>query len=177
MNNKLTIVINGRGGVGKDTLCDCAAQYFRVRNISSITPIKEIARMHGWNGEKDLRSRKFLSDLKQVFTDYNDLPNRYMLAQHEEFVASDEQILFVHIRESEQIAAFVKLMSSAPVLTLLIRRNDEHAGEHYGNISDDEVESYPYDYYYDNNAPLEETPERFAALLRRMAKEHGMELT
>ena len=55
--NKLTIVINGKGGVGKDTLC-MSLPHRRVRNISSITPIKEIAAMHGWNGEKDLKSRR-----------------------------------------------------------------------------------------------------------------------
>ncbi len=172
--DKLTIVINGRGGVGKDTLCDCAAQFYRVRNISSVTPIKEIARLHGWNGEKDLKSRKFLSDLKRVFTEYNDLPNRYMMAQHAEFLESDEQILFVHIRESDQIASFVKQMEGHSVLTLLVRRDEGKPVEHYGNASDDDVESYPYDYYYDNDAPLEETPERFATLLKQMARDHKL---
>ncbi|MBO5898445.1 MAG: hypothetical protein J6R04_05490, partial [Clostridia bacterium] len=96
-NNKLTIVINGRGGVGKDTLCDFAAERFRVRNVSSITPIKEIARTHGWNGEKDLRSRKFLSDLKRVFTEYNDLPTQYLANEYRAFCEGDEQIMFAHI--------------------------------------------------------------------------------
>ncbi|MBE6661527.1 MAG: hypothetical protein E7605_09030 [Ruminococcaceae bacterium] len=174
--DKLTIVINGRGGVGKDTLCDFTAQFYRVRNISSVDPIKEIARMHGWNGEKDLKSRKFLSDLKRVFTEYNDLPNRYMMAQHAEFLETDEQILFVHIRESDQIASFVKLMEGHTVLTLLIRRDDGTPVGRYGNVSDDDVESYPYDYYYDNNAPLEDTPDLFATLIAKMAADHGLEL-
>ena len=174
--DKLTIVINGRGGVGKDTLCDFAAQFYRVRNISSVDPIKEIARQHGWNGEKDLKSRKFLSDLKRVFTEYNDLPNRYMMSQHAEFLACDEQILFVHIRESDQIASFVKRMEGHTVLTLLVRRDEGKPVEHYGNVSDDGVESYPYDYYYDNVASLEETPARFAALIRQMAQEHKLVL-
>jgi hypothetical protein len=174
--DKMTIVINGRGGVGKDTLCDCAAAAYRVRNISSVDPIKAIARMHGWNGEKDLKSRKFLSDLKRVFTEYNDLPNRYMMQQHAEFLACDEQILFVHIRESDQIASFVKLMEGHTVLTLLIRRDDGKPVGHYGNVSDDDVESYPYDYYYDNNAPLEETPALFANLIAKMAEDHGLAL-
>ena len=43
---KLTFVINGAGGVGKDTLCDLAAKHFRVYNISTIMPIKDIARSH-----------------------------------------------------------------------------------------------------------------------------------
>lgn len=174
--DKLTIVINGRGGVGKDTLCDFTAQFYRVRNISSVDPIKAIARAHGWNGEKDLRSRKFLSDLKRVFTEYNDLPNRYMMEQHAEFLKTDEQILFVHIRESDQIASFVKLLEGHTVLTLLVRRDEGMPQGRYGNASDDDVESYPYDYYYDNNAPLEDTPALFAALIAKMAKDHELEL-
>ena len=49
---KTVIVINGAGGVGKDTLCDAVALHLPTCNISSITPIKEIARTFGWNGEK-----------------------------------------------------------------------------------------------------------------------------
>ena len=45
---KIVIIINGRGGVGKDTLCDLAAKYFKVEKISAITPIKEIAQNYGW---------------------------------------------------------------------------------------------------------------------------------
>ena len=62
--NKVVIVINGAGGVGKDTLCELASLHFKVFNVSSITPIKEIASMCGWSGAKDDKSRKFLSDLK-----------------------------------------------------------------------------------------------------------------
>ena len=47
---KLTIVINGKGGVGKDTLCRFAAERYKTRNISSITPIKELAAACGWQG-------------------------------------------------------------------------------------------------------------------------------
>ena len=48
---KLTILINGAGGVGKDTLCHIAEARYRVRNVSSNTPIKQIAAHSGWQGE------------------------------------------------------------------------------------------------------------------------------
>ena len=173
--NKLTVVINGRGGVGKDTLCDFAAASFRVRNVSSITPIKEIARQHGWNGEKDLRSRKFLSDLKRTFTEYNDLPTQYLAGEYAAFQCSDEQIMFAHIREGAQIDAFVRAVGGDCV-TLLVRREDESLAGNYGNASDDEVENYPYDYYYDNNIPLEQTGEHFVKALQNIAAERGLVL-
>ena len=50
---KAVLVINGAGGVGKDTLCDLAEKHLKIRNISTITPIKELARMCGWDGSKD----------------------------------------------------------------------------------------------------------------------------
>ena len=70
MRKKLIVVMNGKGGVGKDTLCDSLREKYRVMNISAIDPIKEIARQYGWNGEKDDRARLFLAELKQALTDY-----------------------------------------------------------------------------------------------------------
>ena len=52
MMKKSVVIINGKGGVGKDTLCEVVAKKYSVRNVSSITPIKEIAKIGGWQGEK-----------------------------------------------------------------------------------------------------------------------------
>lgn len=156
---KLVVVINGAGGVGKDTLCGFVAEEYRVRNISSVDPIKELARIAGWEGEKTDRARKMLSDLKRLFTEYNDLPLRYIREQHEQFLKSDEQVMFVHIREPEEIARFVE---TAPeqIRTLLITNSSREPAV-YGNVSDDNVALYQYDGMYDNQYPLEETKELF----------------
>ncbi|MBQ7337842.1 MAG: hypothetical protein IJW40_05220 [Clostridia bacterium] len=161
--NKLTIVINGKGGVGKDTLCLSLTDR-RVRNVSSITPIKEIASQHGWNGEKDLKSRRFLAELKRVFTEYNDLPNRYLVEQYREFLEGDEDILFVHIREADQIKAFVQGVHG-DCITLLVRRDLPETAQGYGNRADDDVENYPYDVIFDNNHPLEQSTVAFSKLI------------
>lgn len=169
---KLTIVINGRGGVGKDTLCNFASSVYKVRNVSSVTPIKEIARLCGWDGQKDDRSRKFLSDLKQLTTDYNDFPNQYIVKEHDAFLKSDEEIMFIHIREGEQIVHFCESIQNACV-TLLIQRD---LGKlYYGNRSDDEVESIPYDYVYQNNLPLEAAKMDFLTFLKKMIHESAIE--
>ena len=160
---KKVIVINGRGGAGKDTLCGLAAETYRVRNVSSITPIKNIAGQVGWEGGKEDRDRKFLADLKQLVTEYNDFPNEYLLAQCREFMSTDEELMFVHIREPEQIAHFVAT-AGCGVLTLLIRRDT--GKELYGNAADDNVEKYSYDLIYENNKPLEEAGEDFRRFLR-----------
>ena len=163
-NKKLTIIINGKGGVGKDALCDSLAARYRVCNRSSITPIKEIARQHGWNGEKDFRSRRFLAELKRVFSEYNDLPTKYLLDEHAKFMQSNDEVLFVHIREADQIATFV-LAIGGNCKTLLIRRDVEGSQGVYGNRADDNVEDYPYDIIFDNNKLFEESSSDFAALI------------
>ncbi len=161
---KIVIIINGNGGAGKDTLCDFAGEVYDTMNISAITPIKEIAKANGWNGEKDAKSRKFLADLKQIFVEYNDLPCQYLKNEYEKFKESSAQILFVHIREGEEIDKFRKCVE-LPCVALLIRRKSE--AENWGNASDDNVENYTYDYTYNNDKPLEEAKEDFIAFLEQ----------
>ena len=167
---KLVVVINGAGGVGKDTLCNFAAEEYRVRNVSSVDPIKDLARIAGWEGEKSDRARKMLSDLKRLFTEYNDLPLRYIREQYQQFLKSDEQVMFVHIREPEEIRRFVE---TAPehIRTLLITNSSRQISV-YGNVSDDNVALYQYDGVYDNKYPLEDTKEIFLIFFRRFFEKY-----
>ncbi len=162
---KIVIIINGRGGVGKDTLCDFAASAFKVKNVSSITPIKEIAAQHGWNGEKDLKSRKFLFELKNAFTEYCDLPTKYLLDKYAEFEKSDEQIMFAHIREKDQIIHFKQKVSEigGQCISLLIKRGE---ASHYGNDADDNVECFDYDLVYNNDKELDLAKDDFIDFLK-----------
>lgn len=168
--NKIVIIINGRGGVGKDTLCDAAAKYYAVENISSITPIKELAKLCGWDGEKDDKSRKFLSDLKQLLMEYNDYPNQYLVDRYHDFLNSDKEIMFVHIRECQEIEKF-KASIQIPCVTLLVERFNGTV-THWGNASDDEVENYKYDYIFDNNESLEVSEKKFIVFLRNILQEY-----
>ena len=167
--DKVAIVINGAGGVGKDTLCELAAKHFKVKNISSITPIKEIAALCGWDGTKDNKARKFLSDLKNLCVEYNNYPTVWAKARYDEFLSSDDDIMFVHIREPEEIAKFVAA-TDEKAKTLLVRGGKRMSNEKYGNISDDGVENYPYDYYFLNEASLDEAERDFVALLKTVLK-------
>ena len=162
---KIVIIINGNGGVGKDTLCDFASEKYTVTNISAITPIKNIAYQFGWRGEKDQKSRKFLADLKKTFIEYNDLPYRYLVGEYEKFLHNDTQILFVHIREGEEIERF-KQHVEIPCVTLLVRRN--MLSKSWGNDSDDNVENYTYDYVYNNDKTLEEAQNDFLSFLQEI---------
>ncbi len=145
---KLVIVINGSAGVGKDTICETVGRHYRVMNVSSIDPIKRIASENGWNGSKDEKSRRFLADLKQLFVDFNDLPQRYLMERYRDFLGGDREILFVHIREPQEIAKFKSSVGEGCV-TLLVRGR-ERARKAWNNAADDAVENYKYDYYYVN---------------------------
>ena len=171
---KTVIVINGAGGVGKDTLCKMAENHYAVKNISSIDPIKAIAAQTGWKGEKTDKARKFLADLKQLTIAYNDYPLNWLKEQYELFLKSEYDILFVHIREPKEIAKFVEAIPGR-VLTLLVRGGKNfvasRGGKEYGNAADDEVEQYTYDYYFLNDHPLSETDDLFYACLKEMLGE------
>ncbi len=164
---KAVLVINGAGGVGKDTLCSLAEKYIKIRNISTITPIKDIARMCGWNGSKDDKSRKFLADMKQLTVAYNDFPTRWALDIFREFLKSDEQILFVHIREPEEISKFISATEGF-AKALLVRGGNRMKKSHYGNSADDCVENYRYDYYFMNDKSIKEAETSFTALLYKI---------
>ena len=171
LNDKIVIVINGKGGVGKDALCELAARLFYVKTISSITPVKQVAALCGWKGEKDGKARKFLADLKQLLIAYNDLPNQYLAREVQAFRRDPAlDILFVHIREAEQIDAFLRL-TGGKAATLLVRSGRPGLSAVYGNSADDDVEQYQYGYIFDNDCALEDLPrevERFmTALLER----------
>ena len=89
---KKIIVINGKGGVGKDTLCEITKKYYRTVIVSSIDPIKNIANQIGWDGTKDPKSRKLLSDLKRLCIEYNDFPTRYLVKEVCRFLEGEEEI-------------------------------------------------------------------------------------
>ena len=176
---KLVIVINGSAESGKDTLCNLAAKHYRCQNHSSIDPIKEMARVAGWFGIKDSKSRKMLSDLKSLMISYNDLPTKYLIRKYYEFERSDDDILFVHIREPEEINKFLDaLRPSEDIamrnLTILVRRSA--APKVVGNDSDDGVGDYNYDLTFTNDTDLEMAEDKFVHVLETAIRFLGLHI-
>lgn len=139
----------------------------KQKKISSITPVLKIAKAGGWNGDKDDKSRKLLSDLKHLFTNYNDLSFHYLKSQTEEFLLSDDKMLFIHMREPEEISKYLKYAADINLYckTLLIKRDTmEH--KIYGNDADDMVDYYHYDTIYKNNLPLTEAEKDFITFFK-----------
>lgn len=155
--NKKIIVINGSGGVGKDTFVEFCSEFAKVKNISSVDKVKEAAEiLVGWNGEKDDKSRKLLVDLKQLSIAYNDYPITYIKNEADDFLANPEQqIMFVHIREISEIKKVKEILKAK---TLLI--TSSRVEKILTNQSDANVDQYEYDIYMTNDGTLEELREK-----------------
>lgn len=166
---KFIIIINGSGGIGKDTFVDLCSKYASVINYSSVKEIKEIATQLGWTGGKTEKDRKFLSDLKLLSADYNDFPYRCILKQIKNFLNQDEkEILFIHSRNIPEIERIVKEFSHE-IFTLLITR--EQVEKITSNIADADVENYNYDFIISNNGSINELDgiaKNFVSSLRTM---------
>ena len=157
---KHIIIINGKGGSGKDTCIEFVSKEYpsKVINISTIDCIKEIARFCGWSGAKENRDRKFLSDLKQLVSDYSDIPHTSTMNLAETFIKySPYEIMFIHCREPENISRLFQDIckmcekyGDCICNTLLIKRPSIDS-ENLGNASDDDVENYSYDYVFNNS--------------------------
>ena len=139
--NKQIIIINGTGGSGKDTFIERVAQYAKVYNISSVDKVKEVARVIGWEGKKSDKDRKFLSDLKRLTTEYNDMAYNDIKAGVDKFRKTDEEIMFIHIREPEEIERAARNFGAK---TLLVKRMG--LTNITTNYSDASVDHYEYDY-------------------------------
>lgn len=138
---KKIVVINGTGGCGKDTFVEFCSKYANVYNFSSIDKVKEVAKVVGWTGKKTEKDRKFLSDLKKLTTEYNDMAFNSIKDAVNIFNNSNDDIMFIHIREPEEIKRAVDAFNA---LSLLIKR--ENQNKITSNYSDASVEDYNYDY-------------------------------
>ena len=153
---KNIVIINGTGRAGKDTFVSFCSEFVKVLNVSSVDKVKEAAKiLVGWNGEKDEVSRKLLVDLKRLSVEYNDAPTKYIESMAENFRDSDEELMFVHIREAEEIEKTKKLLNAK---TLLI--TNPRVQIITSNDSDGKVNEYNYDYYILNDGTLEDLKEK-----------------
>lgn len=157
---KKVYIINGSGGVGKDTFVEMVTihlnDYYKklgtVINFSSVDKVKEIAKYIGWNGSKSEKDRKFLSDLKFLTSEYCDLPFNSMKEKYEYFMSDkcNAKVLFLHIREPEEIEK-AKIEFSAK--TIIITRNSiKHITS---NEADKNVFDYNYDYTIENDSDFD----------------------
>ena len=160
------VVVNGRPGVGKsefERLCAQRCGLFGqevgftpdkklyVDIISTVDFVKEIAYACGWDGSKTMENRKFLSDLKSLLTEWNDVPNAIIEKHVQSLPDTLDWIVFVDCREPTEIQ---KLKERLNATTVLIRRESVENNE-TSNQADANVFDYNYDVTIYNNGSLD----------------------
>ena len=161
---KQIVILNGTGGSGKDTFINLCKKYCSVSSVSSVDKVKIAAEYLGWNGSKTDKDRKFLSDLKDLSTNYNDLPFSDIIKKIDEFNNDNNQILFVKLREPSEIK---KLASLYEAKTALIKRKDGKIIT--SNRADALIENYNYDYVI-VNGKLDEFEEKARKFVEEILK-------
>lgn len=165
---KEIIVINGSGGKGKDSFVEFVSRYLKTENISSVDKIKEAAKILGWSGGKEDNDRLFLSNLKQLSKEYNDYPYEYVANEIVKFLKDNEEVMFIHIREPEEIE---RIVSDFNAKTLLVRNSN--VLDIKTNYSDANVENYDYDFYIENNGNLEDLEYKAKKFAKDLLREGG----
>ena len=156
-------IVNGAPGCGKTTfenLCQELVKYRAVDIYSTIDFVKDVAKYCGWNGEKTPENRKFLSDLKRLLTEWDNVPYKDTVRFVEHSIQSfrdhdyrdNEYAIFLDCREPEEIT---KLKVALSAKTILIRRESSEQIS-TSNASDRDVLDYEYDVVIDNNGSLDD---------------------
>ena len=172
------VIINGIGGSGKDTFVElCQKHCHWCLNVSTVDFVKDVANFCGWDGNKNAKNRKFLSDLKDLLTEWDDVPftkvcKKISLFESEmkmyDFDPNKDGIVFIHCREPKEISRFALELDA---FSLLIRRPAVENNEQ-SNHADAEVFEYPYDFVIHNEGTLEELEERAVRFLESLGVEN-----
>lgn len=156
MQEKLILIVNGKPRAGKDTFAELLNEFIPVYKYSSIDKVKTIAMDCGWTGAKEEKDRKFLSELKRITTEYNDMAYKDILEKVTAFDRDEirEKIMIIDVREPEEIE---RLAEELEALTVFIK--NDNVPEVTSNYADANVENFDYDIIVDNSGTLEDFEE------------------
>ena len=166
-------IINGRPRSGKDTFVNFCLEELGAfgKLISTVDFVKKIATECGWDGTKDLKNRKFLSDLKDLLTNWGDVPYKKTLQEIDMFKfdlncwnVPDKGVVFIMCREPKEIERFERELNAKSVL---IRRASVEF-EQQSNHADSEVLNHKYDYIIENNGTIDELKEKAKEFLKNL---------
>jgi hypothetical protein len=149
--------INGQAESGKDTFLYRVSEKIEkkgieIYNYSTVDDIKKFLSYLGIDiSKKDTRLRNLMSDMKDLLTAYDDIPNK-MAASFINFHLRDKNnssdIVFVHCRESENIKNIEKMISDIvkpeDIKSILLKRSGHNVSE-CEKDSPESVEKHKYD--------------------------------
>ena len=154
---KKIYITSGVGRSGKDTFCEFVSKYIPTYKYSIADLSKEAATILGWDGGKTEKDRRFLSDIIDLATEYNDSPFQDVVSIVTDFKSNkiETDVLFVDMRRPKDIARAVETFDAE---TVLLRNPRVKPIE--TNHADRNVENYKYDYIIENDGTLEQLKEK-----------------
>ena len=160
------VIINGCGGVGKDEFIKkCRVYKDNIVNMSTIEYVKKVAIQCGWDGKKDEKGRRLLSDLKDALTRYDNIPVKHILESLPNYIDS---IIFIHCREPDEINFLKKELNAK---SLLITNANVLPIE--TNHADKCVFDIDYDYVVDNSGTIGDLIIAAQIFLMKLENEYG----
>lgn len=154
------VIINGQGAAGKDAFVNmCKLIDPKIQNYSTVDGVKDVARKMGWHDDKSEKGRKFLSDLKDLWDNYNHGATAGTVRRTKGYInllreMDMDSAVFIHCREPHKIAEMKEMFDDIPVITLLVVRPNSKLIT--SNHSDRDVENYDYDVTITNDGTLED---------------------
>ena len=128
--------------------------------LSIVDYVKEQATKIGWQGNKQLEDRRFISDLKDALTRYNDSPYNEIVRRifacviysgietnHGDF------LIFADMREYQDMSRFYNEYKSKTVRVFIERKDCEPDQTNHADLN---VLNNEYDYFIDNNGSVEQ---------------------
>lgn len=148
---KKIFILNGVGTSGKGTFAEFVGKYIQSHKYSIVDLPKEAAKVLGWGGGKSEKDRKFLSDIMDLSTEYNDAPFKDVASIVADFKNDliQTDVLFIDMRDPKDISRAVKIFGAE---TILIENPNVRKIE--SNHADANVKDYEYDYIIENNGTL-----------------------
>ena len=157
-------IVNGFPCSGKTTFEDIVTTLIGgepvVYKLSTVDFVKQIAKECGWDGTKTPETRKFLCDLKNLLTDWNDVPfkkivEKIFYIRTNEFFDDgkfeEKSLIFIDCREPKEIDKIKKTFAAK---TILVRRESIENIEEISNEADLNVLNYNYDIVINNNGSM-----------------------
>ena len=142
-------VINGVGGSGKSTFVSILSKLHpSIKEISTVDKVKEVAKVAGWDGEKDDKGRRFLADIKDAMDVYDKLSWKNVDRVIEE---APYYIYFINARSDYDIDYFKKRWNAR---TILVEK--PNIPLIFSNHADARVMDYEYDIVIHNDGDLED---------------------
>ena len=160
----IVLIINGAPRVGKNTfikLLDELVNPF-VEAYSSIDWVKDLARdVFDWDGTKDAKSRKMLSDLKDIATAWDDIPFREVCKQIKAVKNIYKHCYFcTNIREPQEIQKLKGWckQQEIPCYSVWIRQEkaEQEAAQSFTSSGDTQYQNYNYDFVIHNDLSLDD---------------------